>query len=77
MGADEYQVPWGKLTYDTRLGGYRTDLTEQQLRGAPAFSRDRTHDWTDRNRARELHDYYGTDYYWEDKSTRRAFEAAR
>jgi hypothetical protein len=28
------------LQSDTRLGGYRTDITEQQLRGAPAFARD-------------------------------------
>jgi hypothetical protein len=28
------------LTFDTNLGGYRTDITEQQIRGAPAFSRD-------------------------------------
>jgi hypothetical protein len=38
---------------------YRTDITEQQLRGAPAFSRERSYDWSDRNRERELHDYYG------------------
>ena len=30
------------LTFDTNLGGYRTDITEQQIRGAPAFSRDQT-----------------------------------
>jgi hypothetical protein len=30
--------------------GYRTDITEQHLRGAPAFSRDRDYDWSDRNR---------------------------
>jgi hypothetical protein len=28
MGAEEHPVPWGKLTYDTNLGGYRTDITE-------------------------------------------------
>jgi hypothetical protein len=54
-----------KLNYDTGLGGYRTDITEQQLRGAPAFSRDRTYDWTDRSRERELHDYYRSPYYWD------------
>jgi hypothetical protein len=37
MGTEEHAIPWNKLTYDTRLGGYRTDITEQQLRGAPAF----------------------------------------
>jgi hypothetical protein len=41
MGEEEHAVPWGKLTYDTSLGGYRTDITEQQLRGAPTFTRDR------------------------------------
>jgi hypothetical protein len=65
IGAEEHAVPWNKLNYDTSLGGYRTDITEQQLRGAPAFSRDRTYDWTDRSRERELHDYYSTPYYWD------------
>ena len=37
MGTEEHAVPWNKLTYDTNLGGYRTDITEQQLRGAPSF----------------------------------------
>jgi hypothetical protein len=30
-------IPWEKLTYDTRLHGYRTDITEEQVRGALAF----------------------------------------
>jgi hypothetical protein len=64
MGAEEHAVPWNKLTYDTNLGGYRTDITEQQLRGAPAFSRDRNYQWNDRSRDRELHEYYGAPYYW-------------
>ncbi len=64
MGQEEHAVPWNKLTYDTNLGGYRTDITEEQLRGAPAFSRDREYDWTDRAREQELHDYYGARYYW-------------
>ena len=65
IGADEHTVPWNKLTYDTNLGGYRTDITEDQLRGAPSFSRDRSYDWSDRTRERELHDYWRTRYYWE------------
>jgi hypothetical protein len=48
-----------------RSGRYRMDITEQQLRGAPAFSRDRNSDWTDRNRERELHEHYGARYYRE------------
>jgi hypothetical protein len=64
MGTDEYPIPWGKLTYDTNLGGYRTDISETQLRGAPTFTREPSWDWTDRNRERELHDYYSAPYYW-------------
>ena len=69
MGTEEHPVPWEKLTYDTRLGGYRTDITEQQLRGAPAFARDPNYDWSDRNRERQLHDHYRAPYYWEERGT--------
>jgi hypothetical protein len=55
MGSEEHPIPWSKLTYDTRLGGYRTDVTENQLRGTG----------TDRNREKQLHDHYGVPYYWE------------
>jgi hypothetical protein len=55
MGAEDHSIPWNKLTYDTNLGGFRTDITEQQLRGAPGFSRDRNYDWSDQNRERELY----------------------
>src|SRR5918995_2441689 len=64
MGEDEHTIPWNKLDYDTSLGGYRTDITEEQLRGAPAFSRDRDYDWSDRQREQDLHDYYRAPYYW-------------
>jgi hypothetical protein len=64
MGAEEHAIPWNKLTYDTKLGGYRTDITEEQLRGAPAFSRDSNFDWNDRAREQELHRYYGVTPYW-------------
>ena len=64
IGEDEHTIPWGSLHYDTSLGGYRTNITEEQLRGAPTFSRDQDYDWTDRDRERGLHDYYGVPYYW-------------
>ena len=64
IGEEEHAIPWRRLEYDTSLGGYRTDITEQQLRGAPEFYRDRDYDWSDRNRERELHDYWRAPYYW-------------
>jgi sporulation protein YlmC with PRC-barrel domain len=64
LGSEEYTIPWSKLNYDTNLSGYRTDITEEQLRGSPTMYRDQAYDWTDRNRERELHDYWGASYYW-------------
>ena len=64
LGADEHTIPWSKLNYDTSLGGYRTDITEEQLQGAPTFYRGSDYDWSDRERERELHDYWRTPYYW-------------
>ncbi len=63
IGADGHTIPWGKLKYDTRIGGYRTDITEMELRQAPGFSPDQ-HDWSDRDREEQLHDYYRIPPYW-------------
>ena len=61
MGGKEHAIPWAKLHYDTELGGYRTDITEQQLKGAPeTISGD--DDWTDADRSRDLHSYWGVPY---------------
>jgi hypothetical protein len=65
MGEEYHSVPWRKLTYDPRLGGFRTDITEDQLRGAPAFAKDQNYGWTDRSRDQELHDYWRSPYYWD------------
>lgn len=70
MGANEFPVPWRKLDYDTTLGGFRTDITEEQLRKAPTLNRLRDggpsddFDWSDRSREQQLYDYYGVKYYW-------------
>jgi sporulation protein YlmC with PRC-barrel domain len=64
MGTEEHTIPWNKLKYDTSLGGYRTDITKEQLEGAPTFYRDRDYDWSDRERERGLYDYWGVPPYW-------------
>jgi hypothetical protein len=57
LGGHHHTIPWEKLTYDTRLHGYRTDITEEQVRGAPAFYGD-DEVWPDRKREQELWDYW-------------------
>jgi PRC-barrel domain len=59
MGEEYFPMPWAALKYDTRLDGYRTNMTEDELRGAPKFNRNTDWDWSDRSRDRTLNDYYG------------------
>jgi sporulation protein YlmC with PRC-barrel domain len=61
LGESHYPVPWNALKYDTTLGGYRTDITEDQLRGAPEYNES---SWTDRDWERRTYDHYGVPYYW-------------
>lgn len=63
LGTRHHTIPWGKLAYDTTLGGYRTDITEEQVRGAPAAPTGEEI-WTDREREREVHDHWNARYYW-------------
>lgn len=58
IGHDHYPLPWRKLTYDERLGGYRTDVTKEQVEGAPRYRTDDEFDWSAEN-GRRVHDYYG------------------
>src|SRR6267143_3342103 len=39
MGEDYYPLPWSLLTYNPALGGYEINVTEQQLKNAPKYSR--------------------------------------
>ena len=59
LGNDHYPLPWQSLKYDTRLGGYRTGVTEDQLRGAPKYRDDGDWNWGDAGTTRALDDYYG------------------
>ena len=66
MGADEYAIPWNALKYDTSRGGYTTNITPEQLRDSPAFSRNPSDNdfWSDRASEQTLYDHYRSPYYW-------------
>jgi hypothetical protein len=57
LGVHHHTIPWEKLTYDTGLEGYRTDITEEQVRGAPAFYGD-NQVWPDKKREQAMWDYW-------------------
>jgi hypothetical protein len=63
LAHSHYPIPWSALKYDPSLGGYRTGITEAQLRDAPAFSDD---SWTDRAWEERTHKHYGAPTYWGD-----------
>lgn len=51
LGLDEryYPLDWDQLTYDTRLGGYRIDMTEGDLKGRGSW--DHNERWRGRRAA--------------------------
>jgi hypothetical protein len=60
MGDDHYPLPWQTLKYDTNLEGYVTNVTKDQLEGAPKYADEDDWDWSDTKRSRSVNDYYGT-----------------
>ena len=57
LGTHHHTIPWEKLAYDTHLGGYRTDITEEQVKAAPAFYGD-DEIWPDPKREKEAREYW-------------------
>ena len=61
MGQRYYPLPWRILTYDTREGGYRIDLTDRDMQRAPSFDRNEEPRFS-RDYGRRVHNWYGLDY---------------
>jgi hypothetical protein len=64
IGEDYYPLPWSLLTYNPKLEGYEVNISEQQLKGAPKYSKHESWDWSDRARGQKVYDYYGVRPYW-------------
>ncbi len=62
LAHSHYPIPWTALQFDTTLNGYRTNITEAQLRDAPDFSDDA---WSDRGWESKTHQHYGSPTYWD------------
>jgi hypothetical protein len=56
IGDDHYPLPWSSLKYDTGLGGYRTGVTADQLKGAPKYATGSAFDWS--TRSKEVNNYW-------------------
>ena len=63
LGHEHYPVPWSRLTYNTRLGGYEVNISDQELKGAPKYDPERDFDWGP-EQGRRVYDYYNVSPYW-------------
>jgi len=63
LGEDHYPIPWQRLTYNEKLGGYEVNLTDAQLKNAPHYATGEEWKW-DPARGRDIYDYYGVAPYW-------------
>ncbi|HWT13854.1 MAG TPA: PRC-barrel domain-containing protein [Allosphingosinicella sp.] len=58
LGQRYYPLPWRILSYDTRQGGYRIEMSERDLERAPSFGREDEPRFS-RDYGRRVNDWYG------------------
>jgi hypothetical protein len=58
MGNDYYPLPWAALKYDENLGGYRVNITRDQLENAPRYRDEDSWDWSDRRSLGQIDQHY-------------------
>jgi hypothetical protein len=61
IGESENPLPWSALNYDTSLGGYRTNVTRDQLENAPEYD---DNSWQNRDWETRTHRHYNAPPYW-------------
>ena len=61
MGTRYYPLPWKLLKYDTRIGGYRVEMTHRDLERAPSFDRG-SEPRFDTAYGERVHGWYGLSY---------------
>jgi sporulation protein YlmC with PRC-barrel domain len=67
LGAGDklFAVPWRALTLDTDNKCFLLEVDKEQLKDAPGFDKDRWPSMADTKWATTVHQYYGTQPYWE------------
>ena len=63
LGHEHYPVPWSRLTYNTKLGGYEVNIGDNELKGAPKYDPKTDWDWSG-EQGRKVYDYYAVPPYW-------------
>jgi hypothetical protein len=61
IGERYHPLPWDKLDYEPRQGGYVVDIPREKLEGAPSYARDET-PWNDPLYGQSVYGYYGVPF---------------
>ena len=63
LGHEHYPVPWSRLDYNPKLGGYEVNISDNELKGAPKYDPAKEWNWTG-EQGRKVYDYYAVPPYW-------------
>ena len=64
LGGKLFAIPWRALQQPTAAKTFRLDMTEEQLKKAPGFDKDKWPDLEDRHWGDTIQAYYGQPPYW-------------
>ncbi|QYC11903.1 PRC-barrel domain-containing protein [Brevundimonas nasdae] len=67
LGGKHQPLPWSVLSYDTKVGGYVVDITQEFLQLAPKLDVSELSGWDDSAEREAFHNYYsarGAQPYW-------------
>lgn len=67
VGDKLFAVPWKALTIDTDRHAFLLDVPKERLRNAPGFDKDDWPDITSADWNTQIHSFYGTKPYWDDR----------
>ena len=65
IGDRYFPVPWEKLTYNTDIGGYVTDIGRDVLEGAPSYTDRTAAPWHDDAWGQDVYAHYGMHPFWD------------
>ena len=63
IGEDHYPIPWQRLKYNEKLGGYEVNISDEQLKSAPHYATGEEWKW-DRTQGQRIYDHYGVPPDW-------------
>jgi hypothetical protein len=64
MGHEHYPVPWPRLDYNKKLGGFEVNISDKELENAPKFEPGSDDEWAGADKGREIYAYYRVPPYW-------------